>query len=186
MLGGRRRCTDSGLADRSGGRVDESELERNHMTLDDVVRPLNQVVFSIGNDHVTWAELLGFLTGAACVWLAAQQRALNWPIGIANSIFFGLLFVDARLFADASLQVVYVVLGIFGWWAWLRLGPHRTELRVNHASRTVLLVTAGGVLVAVTVLVPVLRDAHDSAPGLDALTTSLSLAGQLLLSLKFV
>jgi nicotinamide mononucleotide transporter len=42
------------------------------------------------------------------------------------------------------------------------------------------------VLAAVTILVPVLRDAHDSAPELDALTTSLSLGGQFLLSLKLV
>src|SRR3954451_2641083 len=125
------------------------------MTLDDLAHPFNQVVFTIWNDRVTWAELLGFVTGVACVWLAALRRISNWAIRIANSIFFGLLFLDARLFADAALQVVYVVLGFFGWWAWLRLGPHRTELRVNHASRTVLLVTAGGVLVAVTVLVPV-------------------------------
>jgi nicotinamide mononucleotide transporter len=156
------------------------------MTLDELVRPFNDVVFTIWNDHVTWAELLGFVTGIACVWLAARQRISNWPIGIANSIFFGLLFLDARLFADAALQVVYVVLGFFGWWAWLRLGPQRTELRVNHASRTVLLLTVGGVLAAVTILVPVLRDAHDSAPELDALTASLSLGGQFLLTLKLV
>jgi len=29
--------------------------------------PLNAVLFNLGNDHVSVAELLGFVTGAACV-----------------------------------------------------------------------------------------------------------------------
>jgi nicotinamide mononucleotide transporter len=152
--------------------------------LTDVLAPVNHVVFTIGRDHVTWVELLGFITGVACVRLAAVQRISNWPIGIANSIFFGLLFIDARLWADASLQVVYVVLGALGWWAWLRLGPQRTALDVAHASRTLLMAVAIGVCAATAVLDPVLRAAHDSAPFLDATTTALSLGGQTLLCLK--
>src|SRR3954468_14933411 len=107
------------------------------MTLDDLAHPFNQVVFTIWNDHVTWAELLGFVTGVACVWLAGRQRICNWPIGIDNSIFFGLLFREARLLADAPLQVVYVVLGCFGWWLLRKLGPRRNELRGHHASPAV-------------------------------------------------
>jgi nicotinamide mononucleotide transporter len=72
------------------------------------------------------ARRLGSVTGVACVWLAADQRISNGPIGTANRIIFGLLFLDARLFAGASMQVVYVVLGFFGWWAWLTLGPQMT------------------------------------------------------------
>jgi nicotinamide mononucleotide transporter len=146
----------------------------------------NQIVFTIARDHVTWAELLGFVTGVAAVWLAAVRHMWNWPVGIANSAFFGLLFLDARLYADASLQVVYIVLGVFGWWAWLRLGPEQTRLDVRPAGRLLLLATSLGVAAATLVLVPVLRAAHDSAPTLDALTTAISLGAQFLLCLKRV
>ena len=154
--------------------------------LADALAWANDIVFTIARDHVTWAELLGFVTGVAAVWLAAVRRMSNWPIGIANSAFFGLLFVDARLYADASLQLVYIALGFFGWWAWLRLGPDQTRLDVRSAGRGLLLATAAGVVAAALILVPVLHSAGDSAPVLDAITTALSLGAQFLLCLKRV
>ena len=53
--------------------------------LAEVVAPLNHVVFVLGNDQVTRAEILGFVTGAACVWLTVKGRISNFPVGIANS-----------------------------------------------------------------------------------------------------
>ena len=154
--------------------------------LADALAWANDVVFTIARDHVTWAELLGFATGVAAVWLAAVRRMSNWPVGIANSAFFGLLFLDARLYADASLQVVYIALGFFGWWAWLRMGPQHSRLDVRESGAFLLLATAAGVGASFLILAPVLRSAGDSAPVLDAITTSLSLGAQFLLCLKRV
>jgi nicotinamide mononucleotide transporter len=41
-------------------------------------------------------ETLGFVTGAACVYLVVRQNVWNFPLGIANNIFFLILFVNAR------------------------------------------------------------------------------------------
>jgi nicotinamide mononucleotide transporter len=143
---------------------------------------LTKTVFELLGEPVTWAELLGFVTGIACVALAVVQRIETFPIGIANNLFFIVLFADARLFADAALQVVYVVLGFMGWWVWLR--RTREPLEVSRASPQLLLATTLAVGAATLVLVPVLRAAHGAAPGWDALTTSMSLGAQLLLNLK--
>src|SRR5215470_7580706 len=105
--------------------------------LEQLVAPLNHVVFVMGNDHVSWAELLGFVTGVACVWLAVECRILNFPVGIANSAFFLVLFATARLWADSSLQILYIVLGFVGWWQWLHGGPRRTRLVVGRCPRWV-------------------------------------------------
>ena len=79
-------------------------------------------------------EALSFFTGAACVWLVAMENVWNWPVGIANSAFFLVLFADKRLFADASLQAVYIILGFLGWYWWLHGGERRTELPVTRAG----------------------------------------------------
>ena len=143
---------------------------------------LTKTVFEFLGEPVTWAELLGFVTGIACVALAVAQRIETFPIGIANNVFFIVLFVDARLYADAGLQVVYVVLGFMGWWVWAMRS--RGPLVVERASFRLLLWTTLAVGAATLVLVPVLRAAHGAAPGWDALTTSMSLGAQLLLNLK--
>ena len=143
---------------------------------------LTKTVFEILGEPVTWAELLGFVTGIACVALAVAQRIETFPIGIANNVFFIVLFVDARLYADAGLQVVYVVLGFMGWWVWAMRS--RGPLVVERAGFRLLLWTTLGVGATTLVLVPVLRAAHGAAPGWDALTTSMSLGAQLLLNLK--
>ena len=44
--------------------------ELNHL-----LAPLNTALFTLGNDHVTVAELLGFVTGAASVWLTVRASA---------------------------------------------------------------------------------------------------------------
>lgn len=149
-----------------------------------LVEPLNHVIFHLGNDAVSWAELLGFLTGGWCVWLTVLSRISNFPVGIANSALFLVLFASARLWADSALQVVYIALGFIGWWQWLRGGPQRTSLVVGKASRTNLLACAVFVVVATIGLTILLRSANDVAPFWDALTTALSLAAQWLLNAK--
>jgi nicotinamide riboside kinase len=38
-----------------------------------LLAPLNVALFTLGNDHVSVAELLGFVTGAASVWLTRSR-----------------------------------------------------------------------------------------------------------------
>lgn len=143
---------------------------------------LTKTVFDLFGEPVSWAELFGFVTGIACVALAVAQRIETFPVGIANNIFFVILFFDARLYADAALQLVYIALGVMGWIAWSNLKGQ--ALYVRRAGPRLLLGTAIGVGVATLILIPILRAAHGAAPGWDALTTSMSLGAQLLLNLK--
>jgi nicotinamide mononucleotide transporter len=149
-----------------------------------LVAPLNRVLFHIGADAVSWAELLGFITGAICVYLVVRANVHNFWTGILNSALFLVLFATARLWADASLQAIYIVLGFVGWWQWLHGGQNRTALKVGRASARLVLACIAFVAVGTVVLTPILRQAHDIAPFLDALTTSLSLAAQFLLNAK--
>ncbi|GAB1817618.1 nicotinamide riboside transporter PnuC [Herbidospora sp. RD11066] len=142
----------------------------------DLLGPLLEPAFFIGGVPTSWAELLGFATGLLTVWMVARQNIWNWPLGVANVILLGLVFLTAGLYADAALQIVYVVLGLYGWWSWLYGGAGRTALTVTRTETTewIWLGLAG---VATTALLTALLSAYtDSAvPFWDALTTALSL-----------
>lgn len=149
-----------------------------------LLAPLNMALFTLGNDHVSVAELLGFVTGAASVWLTVLARISNFPVGIANSAFFLLLFLSARLFADSGLQAVYIVLGFTGWWQWLHGGPEQSRLTVARSGWPLLASCVVFVAAATWGLTVLLTAVHDIAPFWDALTTAVSLAAQFLLNFK--
>lgn len=136
---------------------------------------------------MSWVEWAGFITGAVCVLLTVRQHIANFPIGIANNVFFFVLFVRAGLYADAGLQVVFLALGLQGWWLWLHGGAHRTKLAIQPLSTTdlvrVLLAVAGGTAVMTAVLS---AWTDSTVPFWDGLTTALSLGAQWLLNRKHV
>ena len=138
---------------------------------------LGDTAFSFRGVATSWGEVAAFVTGALGVWLVARQHVANWPIGIANAAFFLLLFAKYGLYADGALQVVYIVLGAYGWWAWLHGGAQRTELAVSGTTARQWMVLAAATVALTGGLWGMLRHVSDSnVPGWDALTTALSLA----------
>ena len=128
-----------------------------------------------------WAEILGFGTGAACVVLAARRHLATFPVGIANNVVFVILFTGSALYADAGLQVVYLVLGVHGWLAWARRAPERHFVRSTPPSAVLPLAAAG--LAGTALLTWVLAAYTDSTTELaDAATTAGSLVAQYLLN----
>ena len=140
--------------------------------------PLGDVAFTFRDVPTTWGEVAAFVTGALCVWLVARQHVANWAIGIANAVFFLLLFAEYGLYADSGLQVVYLALGAYGWWAWLHGGASRQdELEVSRTTARQWTALAAFVVVGTVALAALLDRATDSnVPAWDALTTALSLA----------
>jgi nicotinamide mononucleotide transporter len=133
------------------------------------------------------SEILGFITGAACVVLAVKENVWNWPIGIINNVFFLLLFWHSRLYADALLQVVYVAIGLYGWWNWVRGGAHHGKLvisRVSRANLGLMLLVVGIFTFVIRCLL--VRFTDSSVPTLDAVTTALSLIAQYMLGMKWI
>ncbi|WP_244312900.1 nicotinamide riboside transporter PnuC [Microbispora hainanensis] len=146
------------------------------VALTDLLGPLLEPAITLGGVSTSWAELLGFATGALTVWLVVRQHVWNWPIGVANVVLLGLVFLAVGLYADAALQIVYVLLGLYGWWQWLYGGAGRTTLTVTRTGRAEWgwLVLAGAAVTAL--LTAALTTWTNSAvPFWDALTTALSL-----------
>ncbi|HEX8629138.1 MAG TPA: nicotinamide riboside transporter PnuC, partial [Catenuloplanes sp.] len=135
---------------------------------------------------MTWTEIAGFVTGAVSVWLYVRQNVWAWPVGIANAVFWLMLFWSARLYLDAGLQIVYIGSGLLGWYWWLRGGQRRGRLPVTRTRRgEALALVAVGVLGTLG-LWRVMVAVGDALPFLDAATTVLSLIAQYMLARKLL
>lgn len=132
-------------------------------------------------------EIIGFVTGALCVWLAVRQNVWTFPVGLANNAVYVVLFASSGFYAGAALQVVYIVLGTLGWVWWVRGGTGGTALVVRRTPRWAWAASAAAFLCLAAVLAWVLGTWTDSeVPTLDAVTTSLSLVAQLMLGRKWI
>ncbi|MBM9837337.1 nicotinamide mononucleotide transporter [Rhodococcus hoagii] len=136
---------------------------------------LNSTAFTAFGAPTSWAEVLGFVTGAWCVWLVGRQSVWNWPIGIANNLVWILLFATAGLFADSALQVVYIALAVWGWRNWVQ-GRAGETLVVTGTTGTEWVWLAGAGIAGTGALMLLLNTATSSTvPFWDAVTTVLSL-----------
>ncbi|GGN40898.1 membrane protein [Actinoplanes campanulatus] len=146
------------------------------MMLSPMIDWLNSPALVAFGVPTSWAEVLGFLTGLVNVGLLVRRHILNWPLGILNVLLLMVVFWSAGLYADATLQIVYVILGCYGWWAWLYGGQNRSALEVRSTTRpewTGLIVA--GVLLTAGLWLFLDRLTGSTVPLADGLTTALSL-----------
>jgi nicotinamide mononucleotide transporter len=131
-------------------------------------------------------ELLAFVTGGWTVWLAARNNPWSWPIGVANAALFVILLFGARLYFDMSLNVFYVLSGLWGWWAWMYGGVGRTQKPITSVSllEATAVLSAGAALTALMWHGGILL--NGAAPALDAITTGLSVVAQWLLMRRMI
>jgi nicotinamide mononucleotide transporter len=143
---------------------------------------LTRPVYVVAGMPMSLGDLSGFATGIACVWLAARANIWNFHFGILNAAILLLVFVQQRLFADGSLQIVFIVLNARGLQSW-RAGQQVSEnTPVFRSTRREFALMSLTVAALVPLLWWLLGLMKGSAPLIDALVTSLSIVAQWLLN----
>ena len=144
--------------------------------------------FTLWGSPTTWLEVLAFVLSLGMVGYNIAQRHWGWPLAIVSSLLYFALFWRSRLYGDASLQIFFAVLALWGWWQWLRGAVANGDaLRVSRLSRSGLL----RMTVACALLWPItgwflLRFTDTDVPWWDAFPTALSVVGQFLLGRKYL
>lgn len=95
---------------------------------------LNQVI-NFSGIVTSPLEILGFVTGAICVYLNTRQNVLGWFFGIINAVLYVIVFWQVKLYADMGLQGYYFITSIYGWWLWLYGGKSHDGVRVTFTPR---------------------------------------------------
>lgn len=130
-------------------------------------------------------EIAGFVSGVVAVWLTAKESPLCWPTGLVNVSLYILICWQAKLYADMGLQVVYVVVCLYGWWEWLHGGAGGGRLEVSRAPRRMLAgLTVAGAVFAALLGLAFRRFTDASFPFLDSTLAAYSLVAQWLQSTK--
>ncbi|HVK33339.1 MAG TPA: nicotinamide riboside transporter PnuC, partial [Burkholderiaceae bacterium] len=154
----------------------------------DAARPALAVAFSLFGSPVTWLEVAAFWIAIAMVFANFRVHPVAWPLAIASSLMYALLFADSKLYGEAALQIVFVIVAFWGWWEWLRgTGADGAPLRVHRLGAKLRLAAGAATLAAWPLLGWLLDRFTDSdVPYLDALPTVGSLVGQFLLGRKLI
>ena len=86
-------------------------------------------------EWIEWIEWIAAIAGAVSVYLSTRENIWSWPTAIVNVALYIVVFLESGLYSDMGLQVVYLVLSIYGWYQWLHGGAQHTALHVSRASR---------------------------------------------------
>lgn len=157
-------------------------------TLLHTMRPVLGAAFTLWGSAVTWLEIVAFAMALAMVVLEMRVHPLAWPLAIGSSALYFVLFRDGRLYGEASLQLMFIVVALWGWWQWLRgTGEDGRALRVRALGTRGRAITLALTLAAWPLLGLFLQRHTDSdVPYWDALPTAASVAGQWLLGRKYI
>ena len=122
-------------------------------------------------------ETIGAVLTVWCVYLASQNKILNWPISIAASILYFYIFYRNHFFSDAYLQIIFILFQIYGWWFWSNKNPSKQEQQINKISRSniILLTIISALLYIIWIHYYKIINPTARIPEIDALTTIISL-----------
>lgn len=70
-----------------------------------------------------WLQWLALFFNISYVILAARQSIWCWAFGLVGVSILLYVYIDVRLYSDATLQVFYAVMSIYGWITWSKRGP---------------------------------------------------------------
>lgn len=132
-------------------------------------------------------EWTAVLLTAMSVYLAAREQLWNWPTAIVSVTMYAIIYARTGLYSDAALQLVFLFLSIYGWYAWQHGGANRGELRVARATARVWCRCAFVGVAFWFVDATVARQFSGVAfPYVDAGTTTVSLIAQWMMTRKLL
>ncbi len=131
-------------------------------------------------------ELVAVMMTLVGIALTIKEKISCWPVAIVGILAYFVVFMRARLYADAALQPIYVVQNVYGWWYWARGGERGQGqapiVVLSWWSRVAWL--AGTAIVSLIVGAGLARWTNAAAPYADASLSTTSLVANWLLARK--
>jgi nicotinamide mononucleotide transporter len=75
--------------------------------------------------QTTWLELIAVIAGIASVWYSRKESILVYPIGLINTTIYIYLSFKGHLLGEASVNLYYTLMSLWGWYLWTRVDPNK-------------------------------------------------------------
>jgi len=118
------------------------------------------------------------------VLLAARLKVALYPVGLGATALFFFVFLEAKLYASAALQVYFTAFQIYGWWFWLRGARGREPAVGDWPWRTIALLAIPAMVLTIAVSLALSSWTDAAAPLGDTAILALSILAQFLLDRK--
>jgi nicotinamide mononucleotide transporter len=101
------------------------------MTYQEIVKQ-----FVEGMRHTTFLEYIAVLSGIGSVWFSRIENILVYPVGLISTIIYIFLSIDGHLYGEASVNLYYTIMSIYGWILWLKKDQqHHYVVTIRFSTR---------------------------------------------------
>ncbi len=81
-------------------------------------------------------EIIAVVSGIASVWFSSKESIWVYPIGLFNTVIYIYLSFKGSLFGEASVNLFYTIMSIYGWYNWLRRGANlQFIVNISYSSK---------------------------------------------------
>lgn len=117
-------------------------------------------------------ELIAVVLAIAYLLLAVRQHIACWYAAFISTAIFLYVFWQVNLYMESGLQVYYLGMAVYGWWAWQRgRSEGKPGLTISTWSLRQHLIVIGIVVVATFVSGTLLSGTEQRLGYLDSFTT---------------
>jgi nicotinamide mononucleotide transporter len=96
--------------------------------------------FIDGIKQTTLIEYIAVFTGIASVWFSRIENILVYPVGLISTIIYIWLSIKGQLLGEASVNLYYTIMSIYGWIIWAkRDNAKHPLLQISFSNRKWLL-----------------------------------------------
>lgn len=136
-------------------------------------------------------QAVGIVLGLIYLWLEYKANIWVWVVGSIMPLVHGTLYLTKGIYADAAMQLYYVLAGIYGLVVWLRKpnakSEDKHEGKIRHTPVGWILPLAATYVVLHAVLYFLLSEFTDSTvPFFDSMSTAMCIVAMWMLSRKLV
>jgi nicotinamide mononucleotide transporter len=92
--------------------------------------PLQQLYqeFYTGLQQTRPVEMVAVISGIISVWFSRKESIWVYPTGLINTILFIYISVKGHLLGEASVNLYYTIMSLYGWYLWTRKNQTNQEL----------------------------------------------------------